>query len=114
MTIGFDATTRMPGIELAIVMPDGSVQRIAKFEDTPASDGDPGVPALAVRDSTLMVSQSAELDYGWIKVDAQGRLWVRNDVLEQRFDALNFSLGQILNQLNNLSAAVGGLSTAFS
>lgn len=45
-------------------------------EDTAAVSGDMGTMALAVRQDTLSSSVSADGDYGWLKFDSIGRLWV--------------------------------------
>lgn len=45
-------------------------------EDTAAVSGDLGNVALVVRQDSLSSSVSADGDYGWMKIDSLGRLWV--------------------------------------
>lgn len=49
---------------------------IGKAEDAGHSDGDVGVPPLAVRDDTLNARSGAENDYEPLHTDANGALWV--------------------------------------
>ena len=51
----------------------------AKAEDAASANGDRGIPVLAVRQDTLSSSTSNDGDYGFLKADSSGRLFVRAD-----------------------------------
>lgn len=54
----------------------GASSGVQYVEDTAAVSGDTGTMALAVRQDILSSSVSADGDYGWLKFDSIGRLWV--------------------------------------
>lgn len=88
-------------------------QNLPKQEDMPAADTDVGVAALAVRDSNLLVQQTDEQDYAWHKVDRQGRLWVRSDLLEQKMDEQRAALGLLLTQMSAIAAQMGAQTVQY-
>jgi hypothetical protein len=52
-----------------------------KTEDAASADGETGLPMLAVRQDIPSGSTSTPGDYGMLKADSEGRLWVGSDVL---------------------------------
>lgn len=51
----------------------------AKAEDSASANADRGFPVMAVRQDTLSSSTSTDGDYGFLKADSSGRLYVRAD-----------------------------------
>lgn len=58
-----------------------TIASAVRAEDTMSADADKGIAPLAVRQDVPVADTSTTGDYGWIKTDAQGRLWVNSDVL---------------------------------
>jgi hypothetical protein len=67
------------GSSLNVNITGGSSSSTQYAEDSVAVSGDLGDVALAVRQDTLSSSVSADGDYGTLKLDSVGRLWVNVD-----------------------------------
>jgi|WetSurMetagenome_2_1015567.scaffolds.fasta_scaffold37860_1 hypothetical protein len=76
-----DGTTgvSVTGSSLNVNITGGSSSSTQYAEDSVAVSGDLGDVALAVRQDTLSSSVSADGDYGTLKLDSVGRLWVNVD-----------------------------------
>jgi hypothetical protein len=59
---------------------DATLTALSKAEDAAHSSGDQGIQMLAVRQDTLAASVSADGDYGSLKLNADGRLYVTADI----------------------------------
>lgn len=57
-----------------------TIAAAVKGEDTASADADKGIPAFAVRQDTPTNSTSDAGDYGPLKQDINGRLWVTDDI----------------------------------
>lgn len=71
-----------------------------KAEDTASAGGDSGVPAMAVRQDSLAASVDTDGDYGNVKVDSLGRLWVTGTWLEDAAHA-NGAAGHFVLAVRN-------------
>lgn len=73
-----DGTTAvsLTGSSLNVNVTGGSTSAVQYAEDSVAANGDLGNVDLAVRQDTLSSSVSADGDYGTLKIDSIGRLWV--------------------------------------
>jgi len=100
---------------------------LGKLEDSASGNGDLGVAVFAVRQDTLASSVDADGDYGTLKFDALGRLWVTGTWLEDaqhasgaqghfvlavRNDARTALAGTDLDYIGLTTDAVGGLWVA--
>lgn len=69
-------------VDVTSVVPGTSATSLGKAIDTAAGATDTGVAPLALRDDALSGLTPAEGDYAPLRVDANGALWTRDDVLE--------------------------------
>jgi hypothetical protein len=67
--------------QVTSVTPGTSSTSLGKAEDSVFTDGDTGVLTLGVRQDTPINDTSTSGDYGAIKTDSQGRLWINSDIL---------------------------------
>lgn len=74
-----------------------------KNEDDAASSGDAGFPGLAVRQDTLASSTSADGDYGHMKQNAAGELYVTDEAAEALLTTIDADTGSIDSTLSALS-----------
>jgi len=62
----------------SIKIGDGTDILDVLVEDAASSGGEKGLMPLAVRQDTLATSVDADGDFGWLKIDSLGALWVRS------------------------------------
>lgn len=82
-----------------------TIAAAVKGEDTAAVDADKGIPTLAIRQDVPANTTSDAGDYGNLKQDIRGRLWVADDIQEPIVRAQGETLLAILTELrvmNNL------------
>lgn len=96
----FASETTLAAVESAVDGIEGSLTTLltaVKSEDAAAASGEAGIPALAVRQDTL-ASANADGDYGHIKTDALGRVYVNTkDSLLSVVDFIDASVGPVLD-----------------
>lgn len=79
-----------------------------KAEDTASAGGDSGVPAMAVRQDSLAASVDTDGDYGNVKTDSLGRLWVTGTWLEDAAHANGAAGHFVLAVRNDAGTALAG------
>lgn len=68
------AVNKYGQLQCVMVAGDGAATSAVHFEDTPFASGDAGVAMLAIRNDSF-TSQNANLDYGFINVNAAGNVY---------------------------------------
>jgi len=69
-------------VDVTSVIPLVGATNLGKAQDDPVGATDTGVAMLAVRDDALSAITPAADDYAVLRVDANGALWTRDDILE--------------------------------
>jgi len=69
-------------VDVTSVIPLTGATNLGKAQDSPVGATDTGVAMLAVRDDALSAITPAADDYAVLRVDANGALWTRDDILE--------------------------------
>lgn len=77
-----NAASETGGNLASISTSNTTVAAATKLEDAASADGDRGLAILGVREDALGIDTSTSGDYGFLKTDAYGRLWVRADCTE--------------------------------
>jgi len=69
-------------VDVASVIPGVGATNLGKAQDTAVGATDTGIAILAVRDDVLSAITPAENDFAVLRVDVNGALWTRDDILE--------------------------------
>lgn len=82
---------------------------VAANEDAASVSGDPGTPALAVRQDTISSSVSTDGDYAFLKLNSVGRLWTTT-AIDTALPAGANVIGHVIADSGSTTAVTGNVS----
>ena len=98
-------------VTVSALVPGTGATNLGKAEDSLAVEGDTGVAMLGVREDILLVDQASSGDYGWLKLDNKGRLYIAADLMQAQLEAQINLLRELVTETKvHTSLLVTGLN----
>lgn len=95
-------TNNIGDVDVLSILPGTGATNLGKAEDSAHTSGDVGVGMLAVYQATL-ASSAADNDYGFLKLDADGALWVNTGSAGSDFALANVAIQSTATAVSTLA-----------